>query len=162
MENNAIILSNPKYWKKYYAVRCRCGHVGRNCYVEIVFAIKANNGKEAAAIARRIARVKHNKKNAIISCYEISREQYYEIIKANREDPYLKCKNIQEQRSIEGFETRIIEEPKALPLRRSKQERNELVKYKLKKQKQLINEMESIIIYSFVSEKGAQHYENIY
>ena len=138
MENNTIILSDAKKEQKYYAVHCRCGHVGRNNYVEIVFAVVASNGKEAAKIARGFARVKHNKKDAIIDCYEITREEYEAIIEANKNDPYLNCKNIQEQRSIDGFESRILKEPNDVEPKKSKQERKELVKYKLKKQKQSI------------------------
>ena len=94
MENKAIILNNAKKGQKYYAVHCKCGHVRPNRYVEIVFALLANNGKEAAEKARQFARVKHNKKSAIIDCYEITREEYDAIIKTNENDPYLHCKNI--------------------------------------------------------------------
>ena len=141
MENTSIILNDAKNGQKYYAVHCKCGHVRPNRYVEIVFAVMAYNGKEAARKARGFARVKHNKKSAIIDCYEITREEYEAIIKANENDPYLKCKNIQEQRSIDGFESRIIKEPeKELP-KKTKQERKDFVKYKLKKQKLFIKDL---------------------
>ncbi len=153
MENSAIVLNNAKKGQKYFAVHCRCGHVGLGHYVEIVFAVIANSRKEAAKIARGFARVKHNKKNAIIDCYEISREEYDAIIEANKNDPYLKCKNIQEQRSIKGFESRVLEEPINLAFKKTKQEREELVKYKLKKQKQFIE--------TFQIERR-MIYENIY
>ncbi|MBQ6730837.1 MAG: hypothetical protein IJR08_02900 [Bacilli bacterium] len=162
MENRAILLNDAQKRKKYYAVHCRCGHAGVNCYVEIVFGVIAGNGKEASAIARRIPRVKHNKKNAIIDCYEISREEYDQIIKANRNDPYLKCKNIQEQRMIYGFESRIIKEPEKQILRKTKKERKSFVEYKLKKQKQRIDELNDANIYDYLIEKGAQCYENVY
>ena len=158
MENEAIILNDTKNWQKYYAVHCRCGHVGLNSYIEIVFAVIAKNGKEAATIARRFSRVKHNKKNAIIDCYEITREEYDAIIKANKNDPYLKCKNVQEQRLIEGFESRVVKEPEKPSLHRSKKERREFVKFKLKKQKQLID----ALTYDYLIERGAQCYEIIY
>ena len=158
MENNTIILNDAKKRQKYYAVHCKCGHVGINRYVEIVFAVIAKSGKEAAAIARKFARVKHNKKNAIINCYEITREEYDEILKANKSDPYLKCKNIQEQRSIDGFESRIIKEPEKVVFRKSKKERKAFVKYKLKKQKQLIEAFAC----DYLLEKGNQCYEIIY
>ena len=138
MENETILLNDTNNRQKYYAVHCRCGHVGPNSYVEIVFAIIAGSGKEAAAKARRFARVKHNKKNAIIDCYEITREEYDAIIETNKNDPYLKCKNIQEQRLIEGFESRVLKEPEKLSLRKNKKERKDFIKFKLKKQKQLI------------------------
>ena len=138
MENHNIVLNNAKKGKKYYAVHCKCGHVGLNYYIEIVFAVIANNGKEAARKARMYARVKHNKKNAIIDCYEITREEYEKIIEANKNDPYLSCKNIQEQRSIDGFESRIIKEEEIIVRRKDKKERESFIKYKLKKQKELI------------------------
>ena len=53
----------------------------------------------------------------------------------------LKCKNIQQQRSIDGFESRIIKEPEKEVLKKSKQERKEFVKYKLKKQKLFIKDL---------------------
>ncbi len=158
MEKHTIVLNDAKNWQKYYAVHCRCGHVGLNSYVEIVFAVIASNGKEAAAIARKFARVKHNKKNAIIDCYEISYEEYKRIMEINKNDPYLKCKNIQEQRSIEGFESRIIKEPKIAAQRKSKKERKSFIKYKLKKQKQLID----ALTYDYLIERGVQRYEIIY
>ena len=76
MEKDAIVLNDTKNGKKYYAVCCKCGHVRPTRYVEITFAIIADNGKEAAERARRIARVKHNKKYAILSCKEISKEEF--------------------------------------------------------------------------------------
>lgn len=138
MESKAIILSDAKKGQKYYAVHCKCGHVRPNRYVEIVFAVIANSGKEVADKARRFARVKHNKKSAILDCYEITREEYEELRKANENDPYLHCKNIQEQRAIEGFEKRIIKEPVNEIPKKSKEERRDFVNYKLKKQKQFI------------------------
>ena len=95
MENYAIVLNDAKKAQKHYAVCCKCGHVKPNRYVAITFGIKASSRKEASRIARGIARVKHHKKSAIISCKEISRDEYLAIIKNNRNDPYLKCKNIQ-------------------------------------------------------------------
>lgn len=146
MENKAIILTDAKKRQKYFAVHCRCGHVGQTNYVEIVFAVIASNRKEASAIARRFARVKHNKKNAIINCYEITREQYDQIIETNKNDPYLKCKNVQEQRSIDGFESRIIKEPEKVVLKKSKKERKDLIEYKLKKQNLCIKELKETML----------------
>ena len=146
MENNAIVLNNAKNCKKYYAVCCKCGHVRPNRYVEITFAIRANSGKEAAEIARRIARVKHNKKTAIISCKEITKEEYDTLNETNRNDPYLKCKNVQEQRLIEDFESRIINEPEIVVYKKSKEERKDLIEYKLRKQSLLIKEFNETML----------------
>lgn len=139
MENDTILLNDAKKGRKYYAVHCKCGHVGPHRYVEIVFGVRANNGREAAEKARRFARVKHHQKYAIINCYEISRKEYNKLIKTNNNDPYLKCKNVQEQRLIEGFESRIINEPEKLVLKKNKQERKTFIKYKLRKQKLFID-----------------------
>ncbi len=83
---------------KFYKAVCMCGHVGRNNYIPIAFAVKATDGKEAAKIARDLPRVKHHKKYAVLSCDEINEEQYEELRRINDSDPYLSCKNIQEQR----------------------------------------------------------------
>lgn len=161
MENETIILNDTTNQQKYYAVHCKCGHVGVNNYIEIVFAVVANNGKEAAIKARKLPRVKHNKKDAIIDCYEISVEKYNEITEINKNDPYLKCKNIQEQRSIEGFESRIVKEPKRATMKMNKKERKAFVQYKLKKQKQLIDAITNAVC-EYLVEKGVYCYEIVY
>ena len=61
------------------------------------FYIKAFDGKEAARIARRIPRVKHDHKDAIRDVIEISNSQFLIGIKINDEDPYFKCSSKQEQ-----------------------------------------------------------------
>jgi hypothetical protein len=38
---------------------------------------------------------------------EITFEEFVQIKMANDIDPYLHCKNVQEQRKIEGFESRV-------------------------------------------------------
>ena len=81
-----------------YEVVAKCGHVGKNYFVEKSFAVKAETRKEAAAIARQIPRVKHHHTDAIRSVREINLERFNEIIKVNSEDPYFFCHNIQEQR----------------------------------------------------------------
>ena len=82
-----------------YEVCAKCGHVGRNNYVEKIFAIKAMSGKEAAALARAIPRVKHNHNDAIRSVEIIDDIRFSEIIEQNANDPYFTCTNIQEQRA---------------------------------------------------------------
>ena len=159
MENHAIVLNDAKKQQKYYAVHCKCGHVGRNNYVEIVFAIKAANARDAASIARKLSRVKHHKKSAILDCYQISYEKYCELIEINRKDPYFKCNNIQDQRSIEGFESRIVKEPEVQDFKKNKKERIELLQYKAKKQKQYIEELMN---YNYMRGRGGISYENVY
>ena len=97
---------------KFYRVTCKCGHVGRQFFIRIDFPVNADSGKEAAEIARNLPRVKHDHKDAILNCVEIDYEEYQIIQKINNNDPYLKCKNIQEQELIVGLADRLEPEPK--------------------------------------------------
>ena len=92
----------------YYEVKTKCGHVGKQNYIIIDFPIKAETASEAAKIARNIPRVKHNYKDAILSVCKLTYEEYKDLVNKNSNDPYLKCKNKQEQKNIENFEDRII------------------------------------------------------
>ena len=82
---------------KYYAVTAKCGHVGKGKYIEVTFAIEATSGKEAAKIGRMMPRVKRDHPQAIISVERINLEEYIELANSNAENPYLQCKNKQEQ-----------------------------------------------------------------
>lgn len=93
---------------KYFEVEAKCGHVGKNKCTLIRFATVAENGKEAAAKVRQFRRVKHDHKDAIRNVVEISFEEFVKLRSENDADPYLHCKNPQEQRKITGFEARII------------------------------------------------------
>ena len=95
---------------KYFKVEAKCGHVGRGKCILITFATMAENGKEAAAKVRNIPRVKHGHKDAIRSVKKIEFEEFVEIEARNSIDPYLHCKNIQEQRKIPDFEARVIDD----------------------------------------------------
>ena len=55
-----------------YEVICKCGHVGKQHYIEISFPIIAENGREAAKKARYLPRVKHHHKDAIINVRKIT------------------------------------------------------------------------------------------
>ena len=117
---------------RYYEVIAKCGHVGKGKYVLITFACVAENGKEAAAKARACARVKHHHKDAIRNVREVLFEEYIKLKAENDADPYLHCKNRQEQNKIPGFEERIIPDPveekmhkKASPLRHERVVRRE-------------------------------------
>ncbi len=81
-----------------YEVCAKCGHVGRNFYVEKIFTVKAENGREAAEKVRNFPRVKHHQKDAIRYVRRIDEARYWEIKRLNDEDPFLHCCNIQEQR----------------------------------------------------------------
>ncbi len=93
---------------KSFEVRAKCGHVGRNYYVEKSFIIKAKDKREAAAIVRDKPRVKHHAKDAIRWVAEIDDKTYLEKKKEYDSDPYFKCKSIQEQKI--NCELTILEE----------------------------------------------------
>ena len=95
---------------RYFKVEAKCGHVGRGKCVWITFAVTASNGSEAAEKARGFKRVKHDHKDAIGSVKEISFEEFIAIKANNDADPYLHCKNVQEQRRIPDFDRRVVED----------------------------------------------------
>lgn len=104
---------------RYFEVEAKCGHVRRKNYILIKFAVVAQNAKEAASKARSYKRVKHHHSDAIRNVKEISFEEFIKLKAENDADPYLHCKNIQEQRKIPNFESRIIAEvPKPDPKKR--------------------------------------------
>ena len=93
----------------YYEVKCKCGHVGRNHYIPISFAIFAPDAKAAALIGRWMPRSKHHQKDCVLDVKEISCKRYCELSRENENDPYLKCHSIQEQRQYD-FSDRICDE----------------------------------------------------
>lgn len=84
----------------YYLVLTKCGHVGRNYYMPIWFPVEAEDGKEAARIARSIPRVKHDHKDAILDCVRTDYEGFLAQIEENANDPYLQCRSRHEQNQI--------------------------------------------------------------
>ena len=50
----------------YYLVLTKAGHLGKSCYMPIWFPVEAENGREAAKIARGYPRVKRDHKDAIL------------------------------------------------------------------------------------------------
>jgi hypothetical protein len=83
---------------QYYIVRTKCGHVGRNNYILIDFPIQASSKKEAAIIARKLPRVKHHHKDAIIEVREVDQQDFINQKKELKLNPYINSKNIQEQK----------------------------------------------------------------
>ena len=63
---------------------------------------------------RDFKRVKHDHKDAIGSVKEISFEEFIAIKAANDADPYLHCKNVQEQRKIPEFDKRVVDDKREL------------------------------------------------
>ena len=103
--------------KRYFKVEAKCGHVGHGKCIWITFATAADNGKEAAKKVRDFKRVKHDHKDAIGSVKEISFEEFIAIKAANDADPYLHCKNVQEQRKILDFDKRVVDDKRELRAR---------------------------------------------
>lgn len=60
----------------YYHVEAKMGHVGKGRYFKGNLYIWAENGREAATKARNCPRVKHDRKDAIISVRAISEDEY--------------------------------------------------------------------------------------
>lgn len=83
---------------RFYKVEAKCGHVGKNWYFPAAFYITAENGREAAKVARVMPRVKHDHKDAILSVSEIDVDSYVLGKETIMDNPYWFCKNIQEQR----------------------------------------------------------------
>ena len=86
--------------KQFFKVIAKCGHVGKKKYYLGNFYEMAESGKNAAKIVRGRGRVKHDKKDAILSVKRISFEEYQEGLVQKKKDPYFNCKNIQDQNLI--------------------------------------------------------------
>lgn len=126
---------------KFFRVTCKCGHVGKQFFIRIDFPVNAESGKEAAEIARSIPRVKHDHKDAVLNCVEIDKEEYLILQKINNNDPYLQCKNPQEQAHIYGFVERLETEPRYL--KQVIKCRKDVVTFKNKKRKLIEDSFES-------------------
>ena len=128
--------------KRNYAVIAKCGHVGLGYYIPIEFAVVASSKEEAAALARQLPRVKHHHKDAIQEVREVSMEEYLVIVERNNHDPYLKCKNIQQQKLVFNIiEPRLVVDSHNQTIKHSKQERRDRVDFKMKKNKTILNDL---------------------
>lgn len=116
--------------KNYFEVIAKCGHVGRNKYIPIKFAVEAESGKDAAAMVRRFPRVKHDHKYAILSVAKIDYARYMEINAINDNNPYLKCKSKYEQRLIVGLDEQLEEDDHS---KKVKYKKERCVEYKIRK-----------------------------
>lgn len=96
----------------YYEVKVKCGHVGRHNYIIKKLYIKADDGKNAAKIARLTSRVKHDHKDAIRDVKRISEKEYEDGLANNQNDNYFKVHNSTDQRKYCSFlNDEIIREP---------------------------------------------------
>lgn len=96
---------------RYFIVTAKCGHVGKGRYIPIPFAIRARSAAEAASITRRMPRVKHHHKDAILSVEEVTIFDYSELRWINHYDPYLQCASKREQQQeFDAIYFRILED----------------------------------------------------
>lgn len=110
---------------KYYCVKAKCGHVGRNNYIEKNFYVKAENSKEAAFVVRNKPRVKHHQKDAIIDVIEISLEKYVLGKKIMENDDYFHVHDSSTQRKIHAVnEEEIINEPEIIKYKKNRNGQN--------------------------------------
>lgn len=117
---------------KYYEVEAKCGHVGKMNCIWVQFAITAKNGKDAAAKARRMGRVKHDHKDAIRYVKEISSDVYVGLLQDNKADEYLNCYSKHEQNHIDIAGRIVVDE---YNVNRYNKKKTRDVKYKLLKHK---------------------------
>ncbi len=82
---------------RYFKVTAKCGHVGKVFYYPGDLFIKAENGRDAARVARNMPRVKHDHKDAILNVEEIDWETYRAGKKDARKNPYFFCESVQQQ-----------------------------------------------------------------
>lgn len=126
--------------KKYFIVTAKCGHVGRNKYIEKNLTIIASSGKEAAKIGRNYPRVKHHWKDAIVDVVEVNEEEYWKFRVENYYDPYFSVRTIQEQKQ---YCCELYNEVKEVERKEySKDDRRKRIKYLMMKRQ--INERLSI------------------
>jgi len=100
---------------KGFIVTAKCGHVGKNKYILMDFAIHAENAKKAAAIARSRPAVKRHRSDAIVCVREVEKEEYYSVRKASRNDLYWHKTHggIRSKQAL--FHARIVHENEDLP-----------------------------------------------
>lgn len=89
---------------KYYKVKAKCGHVRRGKYILMDFYVRAESGKDAAAIVRQKPRVKHDWKDAIESVDEICEEEYLNGKAQMRTNLYFSVTNSSEQRRVNAID----------------------------------------------------------
>ena len=122
---------------KYYNVTAKCGHVGRENYIPISFAVKANSAKEASKRVRNFPRVKHDHKDAILSCKEINEDEFNNLVKINNNDSYLTCKSKREQKQTCDLINRLVLDPNYISFNKKRgEDKLQKISFKLKKFKE--------------------------
>ena len=96
---------------RYFMVTAKCGHVGKGFYIPITFPVRAKTAAEAASVTRAFPRVKHDHKDAILFVEEVDSNEYDDQWTVNNYDPYLMCRNRQDQlREYDAIYNRLEEE----------------------------------------------------
>ena len=93
---------------RYYKVVAKCGHVGRHHYIAKDFYIMANDGKEAAYKVRYLPRVKHDRKDAILSVEVITKTEYLAGKALQAKDMYFSVHNSTEQRRCGAVDYSLV------------------------------------------------------
>lgn len=119
-----------------FAVEAKCGHVGKMFYIPIIFPVFAGSAKEAAHKVMGFSRVKHDHKDAIKAVRKIDAKEFNDLQRKNKNDPYLHCKNKQEQKLIEGLEDRLLEDEVNIAKRKTKRTRDP--RRNIKKNKEIV------------------------
>ena len=125
---------------KYFIVTAKCGHVGRTNCIWINFAVPAPDAKGAAAKVRNYKRVKRNHKDFIANVKEVSFEEFFLQMTLNNQDPYLHCKNRQEQKGIEHMDERIMPDEYNLRKLVKKTNERESAEYRRKKSRTILDD----------------------
>lgn len=125
----------------FYKVKAKCGHVGRNNYIEKFFFVVADSGKEAANKVRYTPRVKHDRKDAILNVEKISEEEFNSGMESFNADAYFHVSNSTEQRLVGAVSPHEIKrEPK-----RPKYEKKRNVQFLIKRKKLIEKQSKKIL-----------------
>ncbi len=93
---------------KYYLVKCKFGHVGRDKYLPLNVPIEAKSIKEASLKAKAIRGIKRHHKNwCLEKPKEISYDKYLIALEKFKNDRYFECKT---RSRTELFEDRLLDE----------------------------------------------------
>lgn len=93
---------------RYFKVVAKCGHVGRHRYIVKDFYIVANDGKEAAFKVRHLPRVKHDRKDAILSVEAIAKDEYLVGKAVQAKDMYFRVHSSTEQRQCGAVDYDLV------------------------------------------------------
>ena len=121
-------MENKTKETKFFKATIKGGHIRRSHYVIFWHYIRANSSKEAAEICKSLPRAKKDHKDFIINIEEITFEEYQNGYAEELNDPYLQCRNKQEQdKIIELIQERIIPDPHYFEVM-PKEKRNHYIK----------------------------------